>query len=393
MRRSAILAAVVTTMVAAATAGCSGGGDPPAARLSVDGVAEVSRSGQTGQEVRGNRALRIGDRVRVREGTAEVRLTGGQRLELREGSSVELARGAAGSPVRPELTAGPMLVSATDRPLTVTSVGTEMAITGTTRISRTLSLLVATYAGSTDVSSAGRTLSVRAYRQVNVPAAGLLPARPSPVEYVPSDPWDRRLLSEAVDLGAQLSAKSQGFSSQPGAADGRSAASFRRLLPALTGEPTFDTLLDPARPAGETLVGAAIVLESRQGTFRDRWTSVFQFRGEGADWGFVAADHQVDRAALLRAVDAAIKRAPTPVFAGGTVPRPVPRPAPPPTVAGGRRAPTTAPPPPTTTPPALPPTAPPAPGGAVDTGLPIVDQTVDSLVDTLGGLLRGLGSG
>ncbi|MDP8938382.1 MAG: hypothetical protein M3O23_11760 [Actinomycetota bacterium] len=392
MRRSAALAAVVT-MLAVVTAGCSDDDERSSARLSVDGVAEVSRSGETGREVRGTRALRVGDRVRVRQGTAEVRLTGDERLELREGSFVELAAGATGSPVRPELTAGPMLVSTGGRPLTVTSAGAEMAITGTARISRTLSLVVAVYSGSTDVTSAGRTLTVRAYRQVNVPAAGLLPARPSPVEYVPSDPWDRRLLSEAVDLGAQLSAKSQGFSSQPGAADRRTPASFRRLLPALTGEAAFDTLLDPARPAGETLVGAAIVLESRQGTFQDRWTSVFQFRGEGADWGFVAADHQVDRVAVLGAVDAAIKRAPTPVFAGGTVPPPTTRATRPTTAARGRTTPTTTRPPRTATPTTLPPAAPPPPDGALNTGLPIVDQTVDSVVDTLGGLLRGLGSG
>lgn len=392
MRRSAALAAVMT-MLAVATAGCSGDDEPSSGRLSVDGVAEVSRSGETGREVRGTRALRVGDRVRVRQGTAEVRLSGDQRLELREGSFVELAAGAAGSPVRPELTAGPMLVSTGGRPLIVTSAGAEMAITGTARISSTLSLVVAAYSGSTDVTSAGRTLTVRAYRQVNVPAAGLLPARPSPVEYVPSDPWDRRLLSEAVDLGAQLSAKSQGFSSQPGAADGRAPASFRRLLPGLAGEAAFDTLLDPARPAGETLVGAAIVLESRQGTFQDRWTSVFQFRGEGADWGFVAADHQVDRVAVLGAVDAAIKRAPTPVFAGGTVPPPTARATPPTPPVRGRTTPATAAPPPTaaTTPP--PPAAPPPPEGALNTGLPIVDQTVNSVVETLGGLLRGLGSG
>jgi len=391
MRRTAALAAVLT-IAAAATAACSGGGDPPAGRLSVEGVAEVSRPGETGREVRGGRDLRIGDRVRVREGTAEVRLAGDRRLELREGSVIELVPGAGGAPVRPELAAGPMLVTSTGQPLAVTSMGADVLVTGTARISRTLSLLVATYRGSADVTSAGRTLGVPAYRQVNVPAAGLLPVRPSPVEYVATDPWDRRLLSEAVDLGAQLTAKSQGFSSQPGAAD-RTPASFRRLLPALTGEPAFDSLLDPARPAGETLVGAAIALESRRGSFQDRWTSVFQFRGDGADWGFVAADHGVDRVAVLGAVDAAIKRAPAPVFAGGTVPPPAPRPAAPAPTGRGRTTPTVVARPPATTVTTLPATPSPPPGGGTDTGLPIVDQTVGSLVETLGGLLRGLGSG
>jgi hypothetical protein len=391
MRRSAALTAVVT-MVAVATAACGGDGDPTAGRLRVTGVAEVSRPGETGREVRDSRSLRIGDRVRVREGTAEVRLAGDRRLELREGSAVELAAGP-GDSVRPELAGGSLLVATDGEPVTVTSSGAEVLVTGAARLSRTLGLLVATYRGSTDVTSAGRRVSVPAYRQVNLPAAGLLPNQPSPLEYVPTDPWDRRLLGEAVDLGAQLAAKSRGFSAQPGSGAQRSAASFRRLLPGLADEPTFEMLFDPARPPGETLVGAAIALESRKGSFQDRWTSVFGFRGEGADWGFVAADHDVDGAAVLSAVDGAITRAPAPVFAGGTVPPTTARPAPPQTTARGRTRPAPASPPvATTTATTIPPPPPPA-GGGVNTGLPIVDQTVNALVDTLGGLLRGLGSG
>jgi len=377
-------------MVAVATAAC-GGDDPTAARLRVTGVAEVSRPGEAGREVRDSRALRIGDRVRVREGTAEVRLAGNRRLELREGSVIELAAGP-GESVRPELAGGSLLVTVDGQPVTVTSSGTEVLVTGSARLSRTLGLVVATYRRSTEVTSAGRGLSVPAYRQVNLPAAGLLPNRPSPLEYVATDPWDRRLLGEAMDLGAQLTAKSRGFTAQPGSGAERSAASFRRLLPELADEPALDGLLDPARPAGETLVGAAIVLESRKGSFQERWASVFGFRGEGADWGLVAANHEVDGSAVLSAVDAAINRAPAPVFAGGTVPPTTTR-AGPPRPTGRVRTPTPASPSVSPTSTTIAPPPPPPSGGAVNTGLPIVDQTVGSLVETLGGLLRGLGSG
>ena len=389
MRRRAVLA-VVITMVSAIFAGCSGSAGEPVARLSVDGLAEVSRQDENASNVEGNRSLRVGDRVLVREGTAMVRLGGDRQLELRKGSSIELVAGPGESSVRTELLGGSVLATAGNQPVTVTSDGSELLVTGTARVSRTLSLLVATYRGSTEITSGGRTMSVPAFRQVNVAAAGLLPNRPSPVEYVASDAWDQRLLSDAVNLGAQLGAKSRGFSSQPGAGDGRTPGYFRQLLPALAAQPEFDTLLDASRPAGETLVGAAIVLESRRGTFADRWSGVFGFRGDGADWGFVAGDQGVDGSAVLNAVDAAIGRAPAPLFAGGTVPpttRPPQQRPPPP-----RTTPTTAPPrAPATATTVAPPALPPVPPGGLNTGLPIVDETVTSLVDTLGGLLRGLG--
>lgn len=388
MRRRAALAAVVTILVSAMSA-CNGGDDPPAARLTVQGVAEVNGAGQARRDVRGSRALKVGDRVRVRTGTAAVRLAGDRRLELREGSTLELAA-APDDSVRPDLVEGPMLVTASGQPVTVTSSDGEMLVTGAARISRTLSLNVATYRGSTEVTSGGRTMSVPAFRQVTVAAAGLLPARPAPVEYVGSDPWDQRLLGEAVELGSQLIAKSRGFTSQSASGQNRTVAEFRRLLPALESEPAFATLFDPARPAGETLVGAAIVLESRRGSFEDRWRGVFGFRGDGADWGFVAADQGVDRTAVLRLIDGAIGRAPTPVFAGGTVPTTAPPPVV--TVPRGRATPTTLPPgpvPTTTIPLSPPPTTP----GPLNTGSPVLDDTVNSLLETIDSLLKGLSNG
>lgn len=390
MRRSVALAAIVT-MLATASAACSRSDDPAAARLSVQGVAEVNGPGQAPRQVDGDRSLKPGDRVRVRQGTAVIRLGGERQLELREGSTVDLAAGPQKS-VRPELAAGPLLLTASGQPVTVTSAGGAILVTGAARVSRTSPLTVATYRGSTEVTSGGRTMSVPAFRQIVVPTGGLLPGRPSPLEYVAADAWDQRLLGEAVELGAQLVAKSRGFTSQSASGQNRTTAELRRILPGLTAEPAFEALFDPARPPGETLVGAAIVLEGRNGTFRDRWTSVFGFRGDGADWGFVALDQGVDRSSLFRLIDGAIGRAPTPVFAGGTVPPTTRPPAPAP---GRRPSPTTASPPAgpaptsaTTLPPV--PTSAPAP---LNTGSPLLDDTVNSLLETLTGLLRGLGGG
>ena len=64
MRRNAVLA-VVITMVSAMVAGCSGSDGDPVARLSVDGLAEVSRQDENASNVGGTRFLRVGDRVFV----------------------------------------------------------------------------------------------------------------------------------------------------------------------------------------------------------------------------------------------------------------------------------------------------------------------------------------
>jgi hypothetical protein len=61
------------------------------------------------------------------------------------------------------------------------------------------------------------------------------------------------------------------------------------------------------------LVGAAIVALSRRGTFAERWTAVFGFRDDGADWGLVARDQDVDRTPLLDEIGKAIIRATAPL--------------------------------------------------------------------------------
>jgi hypothetical protein len=92
------------------------------------------------------------------------------------------------------------------------------------------------------------------------------------------------------------------------------------LLPQLATEPAFDdAMVDPDRSPGETLVGAVIVVLSQHGSFVDRWSSVFGFRDDGADWGLVAADQGVDRGPLLAELDGAITRATAPL-AGGSPP-------------------------------------------------------------------------
>ena len=405
-RRRWAWAAVAVWLVGLGLAGCSRSSTPTAGRLTVEGQAEITRPGEGRREVTGAMDLEVGDRVRVREGTAVIRLPGDRRLDLRQGSDVELREGERDDTVRPGVMAGDLLVVSDSEPLTVTATGAQVAVHGDARISRGAAMLVATYQGTSQLTSEASSLAVPALRQAALPPTGQFPEKVSPLEFSAADGWDQRYLSDAIELTGQLDARSQGFTAQLGATEGRSFTYFRDLFPRLAAEPGFTAVLvNPARPPGETLVGAAITLEGSRGTFAERWADVFAFRDEGAPWGLVALDQGVNRVPVLEAIEAAISRGPT-LFAEGPGTG-TPSSLAPPSRGGGpattsvRRATTTttvarpAPGAPATTTTTRPPSGPTTstPTGPLNTGSPLVDETVNSLVDTLTGLLNSLGGG
>lgn len=388
-------------LMAGAVAGCSRSSEPSAGRIDVDGRAEILRPGEDRREVSGGRDLEMGDRVRMLQGTAVIRLPDDRRLELRTGSDVEIAAIGDSNRVRPVLMAGDLLVVSDNAPLAVEVSAAEVAVQGDARISRGVALLVATYEGTAQLSVGGSALTASALRQAALPATGQFPTRVTPLEYSPMDAWDQRYLSNAIELGNQLTARSDGFTGQLGPTEGRSFNYFRDLVPRLASEPGFTaSLVNPGRPPGETLVGAAMTLEGTRGTFAERWAAVFGFRDEGAPWGLVAADQGVNRVELLETIGSAISRGPS-QFASGPPTRtpsslPPPRSGPTPTtvaqVTTTTRAPAQARPGATTTTiPTAPRTTPTTVTGPINTGAPLVDGTVNSLVQTLTGLLNSLG--
>jgi hypothetical protein len=420
MKRALVIAVV---LLSGAVISCRDRSAPSAGQLTVDGRAELVTAGGGVQAVGSGRTrtLRPGERVRVLEGTAMLSLGGGSQVELRRDASVQLAFRSDQEELRPaaQLIAGDVLIVASDGGVTVRAAETDLTVRGTARLSRGLAVLAGSYQGSIEIESAGKRMTVPALRQVTIPAAGLLPARPSPLTFSPSDPWDQRFLGEGIELGNQLVATSRGFTAQLAPGEGTTPGFYRLLLPELEREPAFtESLLTPPRPPGEVLVGAAIAVEGQRGTFRERWADIFGFRDEGAPWGLVALDQGVSRSPLIARIEAAIGRAPSLAQAstgqGGTSG----------TGGGGTggggaggggtggggtggggtggggsvgttqpgRPPISLPPEPTT----------PGPGGTtvpttplertrgVDLGLPVVDDTLNSLVDALGGLLRAL---
>jgi hypothetical protein len=241
--------------------------------------------------------------VRVLSGLAVVHFASDRTLELRSGSELQVL-------TAPALMKGDVLATAKDTPLTVTAGSADAGVhNGAAHVSRGLGVTAASYVGDLAVSSAGRELTVPALRQAAVPGPGLLPAAPTPLDYRADNPWDRRYLSDAIDLGDELQARSDGFTAQLSPGEGHTAGFYRELLPALDNEPAFtQALVQPDMAPGETLVGAAIAVDGKNGNFSDRWKSVFDFRAQGARWGLVALDQHVTRAPLLSSVDDALGR-------------------------------------------------------------------------------------
>ncbi|MEO7837620.1 MAG: hypothetical protein ABIS21_08285 [Acidimicrobiales bacterium] len=405
--RRAVLLVVLTLVVGGGACSDDGlkGGD---ARLSLSRNAHVkaARPGDNLKRLLGGRTLSSGSTVEVLSGSAFLELASGTKLELRRGSVVRLGD-------RPILESGDLLVlAAGERPLTVLAGGSQVRVSGAARLSRDLAVSAASYQGRLSLRSAGRSLEVPALRQGDIPSLGVVPERAEPLDYDPTDAWDRRFLGDAIELGEELEAKSEGFTSSLRPNEGRTPGYFRLLLPDLENEPSFGPpLLTVPRTPGETLVGATISVAAKQGSFVSRWRKVFAFRDEGAPWGLVALDQKVDDSGVLvRSLDAAIGRA-TLAFAPAAAPTVVPpSPAPlgvdsgsgtgePQGGTGSGTGEPAAPPPstprrPSSTPsaPAIPPTTlPPAPTvpSPPDTP-PLPALPLQPVVDTIAGLLNGL---
>ena len=294
----------------------------------------IASSSNAWHAAHSDQRLHTNDRVRVLDGLSEVTFSSDRAVELRSGSELQVLPD-------PVLMKGDVLATAKATPLTVSAGSADATVRdGAAHVSRALGVAAASYVGDVAVSSAGRDLTVPALRQAGVPGPGLVPSTPSPLDYQPDNPWDRRYLGDAIDLGEELQARSDGFTAQLAPGEGHTVGFYRQLIPALQNQPQFTQDLLPADSApGDTLVGAAIAVEGSHGSFLDRWESVFEFHSQGARWGLVALDQHVTRGPLLSAVDDALGRrsvgatlaAPAP---GATAPSSLGLPATPATLPG-----------------------------------------------------------
>jgi hypothetical protein len=337
MRRFGALVAVVAGVAALGSGlvGCSSRAlGPGEARLTVtSGRAEVASTGENWQSAHSDQKLHRNDRVRVLQGLSEVHFSSDRAVELRPGAELQV------SP-EPTLLRGDVLATAKATALTVTAGNADARVRdGAAHVTRALGVTAASYVGDLGVTSAGRDLVIPALRQAGVPGPGLVPAAPSPLDYHADNPWDRRYLGDAIDLGDELQARSQGFTAQLAPGEGHTAGFYRQLLPALENQTAFtQAFLNPDTPPGETLVGAAITVQGKNGSFPDRWRDVFAFHDQGARWGLVALDQHETRGPLLGEVDDALGRRSVGTTAAAAPPgatAPSPLGSPPETPSGG----------------------------------------------------------
>lgn len=403
MRRCPRLVLALVAAALLAPAACSD--DEPGAgeaRLEVDGEAIVERDGER-KTVDDEADLGPGDRVEITEGIGRLLLRDGVRMELRAGADDD-DNSVLLMDELPVLEAGDLLVAAPER-TTVESAGTSIDVgAGVARVSRRLGVGVAAYDATVHLDSAGQQREVPALREMQVPALGRPPRAPRPLTYDERDPWDRRILGEAIALGERLEAMASSYTQSLAPNEGRSPGFFRVVLPGLEDDAELNELLEPDRPTGETLIGAAITDLGQEGTFPTRWSSVFGFRDQGAEWGLVALDQDVSSTPLLGSVEEAIGSSPltfiddelaAPPQSGG--PTIQPGPTTPTTAPPG--TPTTTPPPPTTAPPGTnpPPTTPPPPPTApnpldpeAEPLVPALEPVTDPVTDLIGGIVGGL---
>lgn len=378
-----------------ASSGCSDDGPGEGeARLEVEGLAIVERSDGEREEIDGGTDLGPGDRVEVTDGVARMALREGTRYELRAGAEDD-----ADSMVRmgavPVLEAGDLLVAAPESS-TIEAAGTTVVIEGgAAQVSRSLGMAVAAYDAVVRLDSAGQERTVPALRSMSIPALGRPPQAPRPVAYDDEDPWDRRFLGDAIDLGDRLTDLATGYTNNLRPGEGRTPGFFRIVLPGLDDEPAFGPqLIDLERPPGETLVGAAITELGREGEFVDRWESVFDFRDQGAHWGLVTLDQEVSGSPLLGTIEEAISSSPL-AFVEPDAPVPPPTPTPsgpspsPTTTAPSTTSPPSAP-PPTTGPP--PTTAPPRPS-PLEPIEPVLEPVLPPVIDPVSGVVSDLVNG
>jgi hypothetical protein len=275
------------------------------ARLEVDGEALVERADGQRETVDGSTTLGSGDRVTLQRGTGVMQLRGGTHFELREAvgnaadTSVVMGK-------RPVLEAGDLLVS-TEESTPLEADGTDVEVSeGSARLTRAFGMSVAAYDAEVALDSAGVSAEVPALREMVVPDLGRPPRSPNPVSYDDRDPWDRRYLGAAIDLGETLQQLADDLTGLLPEGEGRTPGFFRLVLPGLEDEADFGRDdIDLDRDPGETLIGAAITDLGERGSFDERWGDVFDFRDDGAAWGIVALDQAVRSGPLEGSVESA----------------------------------------------------------------------------------------
>ena len=271
-----------------------------------------------------SRALREGDIVRpgwgiVSSPGASVRLEGGEKR------AVELAgdtRAAVLGSRRMSLEHGSALGETGSGSLSFDVTGTNVRLNdGAARLVNELGTLhVGVYSGEAHVDLLGTVVDVPPLRQQDFLGGSAAERTPAPLELHPSDPWDRRLLGDVIELDTRLTQFKRGFNAEFGqqATDPVFFVAFVSLR--RTAE-VASTAQDDVT-AGDTLIGLVFAQElaardgndARVGRYFSEMVAEFRL---GATWGLIAKERGLDLRGLLPAVLDAIRRGTTPSSSGG----------------------------------------------------------------------------
>jgi hypothetical protein len=288
------IAAIISLAMLAGACARTGSGD--GLRLvPLDGEVYVVR-GSEESLVTDPQELAIGDSIRTGPGgMALVEFPGKRTAELAPSSELAIA-GAD----RSELPEGEALFQASDG-MTVASGAAEIeGAGGYFRVERYVGALrLGVYSGSATIE--GWDGRVPSLNEVAV-SAGIVPDPPRPLDLDPGDRWDRRMLGEAMALGAELTDIARGLASQLPPSVG--AVPVERVLPQRFPARGAESELR-SFPVAQGLVAAMVALQAARADDRSPLQvlrDILNLRDLGAEWSIVVARWQLFGGGVLAAL-------------------------------------------------------------------------------------------
>ncbi|MGH8932467.1 MAG: hypothetical protein ACRDZO_18035 [Egibacteraceae bacterium] len=306
-RREAAIAMLVTlglvgVLGGVALAGADRWRQAPAATVS---------SGESLLVLTGERWSRLVPGDGVREG-ARVQ-TGGSQTRLRLGDGEVWLGPETGARIfsdRVEVLRGEALIASQGR-LGARWADVEVWGAGTFRVAGGTHPHVGVYQGDAEVRRPGETRALSALEQMELDARRL-PAEPDPLAYRTEDPWDARLLGQAIVFDQEVERVVRSIDLR--FADTPRSSEYYRGFKAVDSS-ALDQLRGAGRdiasdgrfgPPSEVLITLFVARATAQvweRTLPDTVSQVVQWRAQGARWGLVALRSKVTVADLRNVVD------------------------------------------------------------------------------------------
>lgn len=314
----------------------------------LSGTLELAQVDQVSQLLNAGDLVPNGADVRALDGEATLDVRGGV-VSLQRGTTASLSTGVF------EVRTGSILFEV-DASYTVQYQAFAVRGQGSWRIDATSNPRLAVYEGAATIvgvetATGTRALVVPGLQQVEL-RDPTLPEEPTPLQYFAFDPWDTRLMADAIEIDRQVEAQQRGLERTYGDAlrsldfyddfvlvDGELAAALGRLAPRALGE--------SYGPPADTLVGVVVTQVIIDRAARDAVTAidtVARMRDDGAAWGLVLVGEDLGPEDLRGAFNLALRNraqevadnppvapAPSDEPSGPPAPGPTPSPQPTPT--------------------------------------------------------------